>query len=301
MDSDGRVRRCLDLFAGTGGFSAAFRDSPDWSVFTVEINSDHDPDLAVDIMDLSPSDLGGPGVYDIVLVGFPCTFMTTIRNVTKGGDNAWRDGQPATDAAANNWALLWHTLGLVRGLAPDYWILENPRGSLRTRWREPDATVWQCQYGRAEAKPTDLWGDVPRAFDPETCYRANPDCDHIKTKSYKEHGGGSDNRQALLVESDSSKRAAIPYALSEAILEAVEATPKQTTLDSCVAVPDGGGQKRERCPYCHGEGTVKRKYGTVGPGPANIIRHRRCPVCRGSGDVDESYLDFDDGGDDGSR
>jgi hypothetical protein len=33
------------------------------------------------------------------------------------------------------------------------------------------------------------------------------------------------------------------------------------------------------CLYCHDEGTVKRRYGTAGPGPAKIVKRRRCPMC----------------------
>lgn len=33
------------------------------------------------------------------------------------------------------------------------------------------------------------------------------------------------------------------------------------------------------CLYCMDEGTVKRRYGTVGPGPAKIVKRRPCPVC----------------------
>lgn len=33
------------------------------------------------------------------------------------------------------------------------------------------------------------------------------------------------------------------------------------------------------CLYCMDEGTVKRRYGTVGPGPAKIVKTRPCPMC----------------------
>jgi DnaJ-class molecular chaperone len=41
--------------------------------------------------------------------------------------------------------------------------------------------------------------------------------------------------------------------------------------------------EHEECPYCWGEGTVKRRYGTVGPGPAKIVKQRECPLCEGTG------------------
>jgi len=35
---------CLDLFSGRGGFSAAFQDSPEWGVYTIDNDQEHDPD-----------------------------------------------------------------------------------------------------------------------------------------------------------------------------------------------------------------------------------------------------------------
>ena len=54
---------------------------------------------------------------------------------------------------------------------------------------------------------------------------------------------------------------------------------------------------RVECPYCWGEGTVTRRYGTVEAGPAKRVKQRECPVCEGRCDVHESAVAFDDGGD----
>jgi len=52
--------------------------------------------------------------------------------------------------------------------------------------------------------------------------------------------------------------------------------------------------EHEECPYCWGEGTVKRRYGTVGPGPAKIVKQRECPLCEGSGTVEPGATEFND-------
>ena len=39
----------------------------------------------------------------------------------------------------------------------------------------------------------------------------------------------------------------------------------------------------DECLYCLGEGTVKRRYGTAGGGPAKITKTRECPNCGGTG------------------
>jgi hypothetical protein len=228
----------LDLFCGLGGFSRAFAESGRWSVTTVDIEERFEPDIQADVFDLRPSDFGQE--FDVVLASPPCTQFTTVRSITTGGDEAWIDGDPGTPAAADALALIHHTVGLIEGLSPDYWIIENPRGRLRTFWKEPTATVWYCRYGADTAKPTDLWGDHPPSLSYRKCHRGASACGHVRTQSYKEHGGGSDNRQGLLTESDPAERAKVPYDLSEAIRDACERAldgevPEQVELGEVVA------------------------------------------------------------------
>lgn len=220
-------KTCLDLFAGLGGFSSAFENAEDWDVVTVDVEERFDPDICADVMDLRPSDLPDA---DVVLAGHPCTFFTFIRGITQDGDGAWEDDRPASDDAKEHVAMVYHTLGLIEAVAPDYWFLENPRGRLRKVIGPPQGTVWYCQYGHDHAKPTDLWGAHPPGFEYRACEYGNDSCGHVRTRSYKEHGGGSDNRQGLLREGDSAERAKVPYELSQAILEAVEGRHEQTTL-----------------------------------------------------------------------
>jgi len=44
------------------------------------------------------------------------------------------------------------------------------------------------------------------------------------------------------------------------------------------------GDDEPDCLYCLDEGTVKRRYGTVGPGPAKRVKTIDCPMC-GGGDA----------------
>jgi DnaJ-class molecular chaperone len=50
-------------------------------------------------------------------------------------------------------------------------------------------------------------------------------------------------------------------------------------------VTSSAEEQRKECPYCLGEGTVKRRYGTVEAGPAKIVKTRDCPLCGGRGDL----------------
>jgi hypothetical protein len=212
MDSDYRV---LDLFCGLGGFSQAFAESDRWVVTTVDIEDRFDPDITADVFDLRPSDFEHD--YDVVLAGVPCTVFTPARNMTTGGDPAWDGDTPNTDEARDLVALAYHTLGLIRGLAPDYWFVENPTGRLSTLIGRPEAIVTQCQYGRPYQKPTGLWGDHPQME-----YRRCSAGDSCHTGgSYAE--GETDGKVGVLAEHDTSEeRAALPYELSADIRDACE-------------------------------------------------------------------------------
>jgi len=226
--------RVLDLFAGLGGFSQAFKDSDRWDVTTVDIEGRFDPDIQADVFDLRPSDFGQD--FDVVLASPPCTeFSLAASRYEK-----IVDGEPQTDDAADAVALAFHTLGLVRGLSPSYWFLENPRGYLRQFIGQPTATVTYCQYGEDYMKPTDLWGTHP----PMT-YRScqtGQDCHAYNTSG--DHGGKGncevmDGTETALQQTTSGDKAAlralVPYELSEAIRDACTAAldgevPEQATV-----------------------------------------------------------------------
>lgn len=215
--SDDR-RTCLDLFAGLGGFSAAFADSEDWRVVTVDIEERFDPDIQADVMDLRPSDLPDA---DVVLASPPCTMFSRA-----GNHDAWNEatGEPISERAKNHVALAHHTLGLIKAIAPTFWFLENPRGRMRWVIGEPVATVTYCQYGREYMKPTDLWGKHPDGMDYLACV-PHDDC-HMSNET----GGVNNQAKDHVYPNDKAERSKVPYELSEAILEAVEGRAEQKTL-----------------------------------------------------------------------
>lgn len=235
-------RVCLDLFAGLGGrpdvehgFSSAFQTADGWDVVTVDINEEFDPDLCADVLELEPADLLAEiGDYDVlvVLAGHPCTLFSTA-----GNHDEWdlESRQPVGERARRHVAMLFHTVGLIRALAPDFWYLENPKRS-RAKWLigPPDATVTYCQYGMDYQKPTGLWGDHAPGMTYRSCPRGS-DCHASNTKD--------DGTSAVeSMPSDAGERSLFPRELSEEILSAVEKaiespSPEQTTL---ALVTDGG-------------------------------------------------------------
>ena len=212
----------LDLFCGLGGFSQAFEESDRWHVTTVDIEERFDPDIQADVFDLRPSDFDRE--FDVVLASPPCQPFSMAASI----EGNVIDGEPKTEKAKHGVALVYHTLGLIRGLSPTYWFVENPQGYLRQVIGDPTARVTFCQYGAGYMKPTDLWGEHP----PMT-YRAcayGDDCHAYNTD--QEHGGlGNMN----VAGRDPAERAKVPEDLSAAIRDACEAgldgeVPEQTTL-----------------------------------------------------------------------
>jgi len=203
------TRQCLDLFAGLGGFSAAFDDSDEWDVTTVELEPEFDPDIQADVLDLRPSDLPNA---DVVLAGHPCTLFSTA-----GNHGQWDldNKKPTGDRARKHVSMLHHTLGLIHALSPDYWFLENPRhGRILWYLGRPTGTVTYCQYGREYMKPTGLWGEHP----PMTYKRCRKGMDcHV---SNSEDDGTS--AIASMGDRGHAERSLVPYELSDSILEAVE-------------------------------------------------------------------------------
>jgi hypothetical protein len=218
----------LDLFCGLGGFSAAFADSDRWTVTTVDIEPEFDPDITADVFDLRPSDFNES--YDVVLASPPCTQFSLAASSLE----RFVDGEPQTGDAQDAVALVYHTLGIIRGLSPEYWVLENPQGWLRHIIGDPTARVTYCQYGTEYMKPTDLWGTHPAGWHPRSCAYGD-DCHAYNTD--QEHGGAGNMIDAWgggVSDGirDPAERAKVPYELSDSI------------RDACTAALDGTAERQ---------------------------------------------------------
>jgi len=193
-------------------------------VTTVDINPEFDPDIRADVMELRPSDFETE--FDVVVASPPCTQFSLAASRYERFDG----DEPQTDDAADAVALVYHTLGLIRGLSPAYWFVENPQGYLRQVIGDPEGRVTYCQYGADWMKPTDLWGEHPIGLTYRSCSYGD-DCHAYNTD--QEHGGLGNC--SVSGTRDPAERAKVPYDLSEAIRAAVEdsfnsPSPEQTTL-----------------------------------------------------------------------
>jgi len=127
----------LDLCAGLGGASAAFRDRG-WDAVTVDNDPRFGPDVLADVCAWS---WAGPRP-DFVWASPPCVEFS-------------RESMP--------WCRTGRTpsLDIVRACrriigecAPTYWVIENVRGAMR--WLEPELGPYAAHFG-----PFYLWGVFP--------------------------------------------------------------------------------------------------------------------------------------------
>ena len=219
--------RVLDLFSGLGGFSSAFKERGH-EVVTVDIEPKFNPDLVADILNIEPEHLLGRfGYFNIILASPPCDCFS-VASIYRHWNNKTK--MPTDEKTQNRIALILHTIKLIHGLKPMFWVMENPRGMMRKIIGMPHYQITQCQYGKPVMKPTDLWGRLPKSFKPKRCKNGDP-CHQSAPRGSKTGTQGINvkafkkNRYSYVVKGgggNSSLRAIIPYGLSLAICEAVE-------------------------------------------------------------------------------
>lgn len=180
--------------------------------FTVDMDSDFDPDLVADISTIDSMLIPSP--IDILWASPPCTGFS----VASIGAN-WTGGRgayvPKSDTARHGIALVGKTWKLIDELNPTWWFVENPRGVLRKlplmEGRGTRHTVSYCQYGDTRMKPTDVWTNA-------TWWKPRPMCRNGSPCHQAAPRGSKTGTQGLR---GSKERGVIPPQLFEEILEQI--------------------------------------------------------------------------------
>ena len=201
--------RILDLFAGTGSATQAFKDAGH-EVIKVEIDPRFEAEED-DVMKLDAEYLTNTyGQFDFIWASPPCTSFS----VASIGYH-WKDNKPS-DQALHGIELVLHTIDLIKDLKPTFgWLIENPRGLLRIQpfmQSLPRQTITYCQYGEKRMKPTDLWG-VVKGWTPRPACKNGDKCHEAAPR------GSRTGTQGITGWVERSK---IPYELSKELLEAIE-------------------------------------------------------------------------------
>ena len=200
----------FDFFSGTGSSTQAFVDAGH-KVITFELDPAFTATENVDILHLTPEYLlktyGRP---DFVWASPPCTTFS----VASIGKHWNLDKTPKTESASEAIKLVEHTINLIKELQPEFYLIENPRGMLRTLpvMKELNRyTITYCQYGDTRMKPTDLWGFIPFWNPRPACKNGEP-CHEAAPR------GARTGTQGL---KGAKRRSEVPYQLGKEILDAI--------------------------------------------------------------------------------
>jgi hypothetical protein len=137
----------IDLCAGLGGFSQAFKNDPEYEVVTVELNKKQKPTICADVRFL-PFRKGLEPVA--LLASPPCNhFSLACLQFPRVGVK-----QALEVVGACFEAVAW--------LKPKRWLIENPRGRLRQIIGKPKQTIRYSDYDDniTMMKTTDFWGNI---------------------------------------------------------------------------------------------------------------------------------------------
>jgi site-specific DNA-cytosine methylase len=204
-----------DFFSGTGSSTKAFENAGH-KIIRVELDPYFEAEER-DILSLTADNLIAKyGQPDFIWASPPCQkfSVASIGHYWTGGRGNCVPKRPEVYEAI---ALVAHTINLMNSLNPTYgWIMENPRGMLRSQEPVKDLKRWTisyCQYGDNRMKPTDLWGTI-QGWTPRPMCKPRATC-HESSPSGTNAGGTGKLKNAKL-------RSMIPYELGEEICKLIE-------------------------------------------------------------------------------
>lgn len=159
--------KVLELFSGTEHISNEFRRRGH-GCFTVDWKTDDErvqPSLVADIGNLTANDiLARFGRPDVIWAAPDCTtFSPMARHLHRQKNEHTGEWEPRSQYAKFCDKVDQHMLQLIADLEPKVFIIENPKGAMRTmswmQFTKPQTTRYSL-YGAAYPKPTDFWSNI---------------------------------------------------------------------------------------------------------------------------------------------
>lgn len=197
------MKLCIDICSGMGGFSAAFREDPEWFVITVDIEKEFEPIVLADVRYLKLDQireklsLGNFGEYEKIIVLFspPCTYFSRA-----AGIGMFREGM------AESLNIVAAGVRIIELIRPTGVIIENPEfGYLRFFLGKPNFHARLNAFGYVTVKPTAFWTNIALGLS----------IDSPRTNSEKNAWSNKTSKNPAI-------RAKMPYDLSKFVLEAVQ-------------------------------------------------------------------------------
>lgn len=188
---------CIDLCCGLKGSSSTFIDSADWEVITVDIERKFKPSIIADVRYLPLKENLNP---TLLLASPPCQRFSMA-------NPKWP--MPGIKLAMETVGACFEA---VAALKPRFWLIENPRGRLRKLAPiTPNMTIFYSDYDREYPcqKPTDLWTNIPLKMAPHQRRPYSGRNGHLFDRAFGRNP---------------SERAKVPFGVSKAIKESVEAS-----------------------------------------------------------------------------
>jgi len=184
----------LDLCAGLGGFSQAFKEDSSYDIVTIDVDRKFKPTIVADVRHLPLKDNLKPF---ILLASPPCEHFSLAN--PKFPRVGIKDAMEIVGACFE----------AVARLNPTFWLIENPKGRLRHLTpRKPNMTIFYSDFDLDFPcqKPTDLWGNIPIPL----------------RKKMRRPRSKEKSLWSYIMPRSKVKRAFIPKGVSLAIKEAIE-------------------------------------------------------------------------------
>ena len=155
--------KLLDLFSG-GKSVARVAESLGYTVTTLDINKNYQPDIIANVLDFDYKSVWMPGDFDVVWASIPCETFSAARRSNIGrmvNGHILTNERLLSDCETLGVPLLRRTQEIIEYLQPRVWFIENPyTGTMKNYIFEKPAVFDYCMFGFPYRKRTAIWSNV---------------------------------------------------------------------------------------------------------------------------------------------